>query len=94
MISLWHMLVEISPLVEIGHRCVQILCNDEQCCEIATHEQAWPGIEYRPICDHHLATALRLAEVFCFVLPVRPLAVWRRPEPDDAALRFAMMELN
>lgn len=94
MISLWHLLVAAAPLVAIGHRCAQVTGDDEQCCEIATHEQAWPGAPYSPICDAHLAKAQRLAELFCFVLPVRPLAVWRRPELDDAEQRFRMMELN
>ena len=34
-----------------------------QCCEIATHEQAWPGSAYKRICDRHLAKMQHLAGV-------------------------------
>lgn len=74
-----------------------VTCSDHGCGEVATFDIAWPGRNTAPQkCTAHRDGWAMVADVMGFELvsfprPVRP---FQPPREDDAALRFAMMELD
>lgn len=95
--TLWALLAEIAlqDIAEIGYQCSQTERDDFRCDDIATHTVHWPSGDTR-CCDRHTQQWRRLAVVMGMAnLQATPLPVRRNtPAPDEAAERFALMELT
>jgi hypothetical protein len=85
----------LLDIAELGFQCSQIVADDFRCAGIATHRVHWPSGDTR-CCDHHVRHWKAIGEAMgIHNLQMTPLPVRRNdPGPDDAAERFALMELT
>lgn len=91
--TLWQVIAPIwfDEIDVLGHKCGCDGCN-----EVARWNVHWPGRDPSLRCTRHMDHAYRIADALGFKLAVTPLNVREVnvPPPDDAAMRFAAMELT
>lgn len=97
----WQLLAEMTfaDIRELGYQCESTLeqrgGDRERCCEIAVVTTFWPARPGLRQCEQHRAWTARVGGAMGFTPHTTPLPVRRNdPAPDDAAERFALMELT
>ena len=82
--------IHYAELKVLGYTCQ---ANHSSCRSVATHEMLWPGQRaWQRNCAAHIERWRSVADAMGFVLHERPILL-QPVAPDDAATRFAMMEL-
>lgn len=71
-----------------------VTCSDHGCQAVATFDVAWPGRKTPPKCTVHRDAWAQVADAMGFVLLSIPRSVREYPPPDDASIRFGLMELD